>query len=465
MHSVNYENILEPRLNKRGQDLAKVLLRIPSCSIQKISSTRAEQIGYYRFLNNSSVTEEKLLEEQTRRCTLASIGKVILCLSDTTELNFNSHSKRLKPNTGLGFTNNLEKDFGFLAHLSIAIDAKSNFPYGVSDLQLWHRESKQNKQGKAKAKLPIIEKESNKWVKGYTKSKSILKNASHVVYIQDREADVYEQLLNFSASKNEYFIIRCCRNRAAEDSQLIDAKLDAANSIGNYELQLTGEGNAKQGKRKVTMEVRVIKTRIKCPTDKGKSSGLQSLTEEITIIETRQVDVKNGDTPIVWKLLTSCKVNDLGDALQVIEWYTARWIIEELFKIVKKENYDLESSELENGMALRKFFTKLVDSAIKIFQIQIAYNIEEGESLESISSYSKEEFKCLEKVLTTLEGKTDKQKNPHKKKSIKWIIWIFARLGGWKGYASQRKAGITTIIEGMNKFNTIMNGWELYDST
>ena len=35
---------------------------------------------------------------------------------------------------------------------------------------------------------------------------------------------------------------------------------------------------------------------------------------------------------------------------------------------------------------------------------------------------------------STLEGKTDKQKNPHQEASLDWFAWIVTRLGGWSGY-------------------------------
>jgi len=36
---------------------------------------------------------------------------------------------------------------------------------------------------------------------------------------------------------------------------------------------------------------------------------------------------------------------------------------------------------------------------------------------------------------------------------------IIARLGGWKGYRSQRNPGPITIKRGMDNFTQIFNGW------
>ncbi|MNR32748.1 hypothetical protein D3C85_1503620 [compost metagenome] len=47
-------------------------------------------------------------------------------------------------------------------------------------------------------------------------------------------------------------------------------------------------------------------------------------------------------------------------------------------------------------------------------------------------------------------------------KDLKRYVWAIARLGGWKGYASERKPGITTFWIGVQKFTSIMQGWQLF---
>jgi hypothetical protein len=58
-----------------------------------------------------------------------------------------------------------------------------------------------------------------------------------------------------------------------------------------------------------------------------------------------------------------------------------------------------------------------------------------------------------------LEGKTEKQKNPFPINSLRYTTWIIARLGGWKGYASERKPGITTLWIGLEKFYDVFDGF------
>ena len=45
-----------------------------------------------------------------------------------------------------------------------------------------------------------------------------------------------------------------------------------------------------------------------------------------------------------------------------------------------------------------------------------------------------EDQPLLEAFCATLEGKTERQKNPHPKGSLAYAAWVAARLGGWTGY-------------------------------
>jgi hypothetical protein len=64
-----------------------------------------------------------------------------------------------------------------------------------------------------------------------------------------------------------------------------------------------------------------------------------------------------------------------------------------------------------------------------------------------------------ERVCQSLEGKTQKQKNPHSKGSLAYATWVFARLGGWTGYYG--KPGPIVMLRGLTQFHAIKHGWSL----
>ena len=69
----------------------------------------------------------------------------------------------------------------------------------------------------------------------------------------------------------------------------------------------------------------------------------------------------------------------------------------------------------------------------------------------------------MEMLIKKYEGKTEKQKNPHKMKTLAWCSWLIARLGGWKGYEkSEGPPGPTTFREGLSQFKAMFEGWSLF---
>ena len=97
--------------------------------------------------------------------------------------------------------------------------------------------------------------------------------------------------------------------------------------------------------------------------------------------------------------------------------------------------------------------------ALRTMQLTLA---REGNTTRPASdTFTKEEQDFLEHLQPELEGKTDKQKNPHEKRTLAWSSWIIARLGGWKGYSSERKPGPITMLHGLQRFSSMQQGWLL----
>jgi hypothetical protein len=59
-------------------------------------------------------------------------------------------------------------------------------------------------------------------------------------------------------------------------------------------------------------------------------------------------------------------------------------------------------------------------------------------------------------VSARLEGKTERQRNPHPKGSLAFAAWVIARLGGWTGYYG--KPGPKVMRIGLADFRAIKYG-------
>jgi hypothetical protein len=302
--------------------------------------------------------------------------------------------------------------------------------------------------------LPIEQKESYKWIEVSKNTKSALSGvAAGVVIVQDREGDIYEQFAVIPDEQTD-LLIRARTNRTLKDKAKLFSCLSGSEIKGSYELIVNAKQNRK--KRRAQIEIRYKEIEI-CKTDAASKGAAASV--KLTLIEAKEVGY-TGTDKICWRLLTTIAVDDAQTAKACIEWYSWRWTVEEVFKILKKEGYDIEASELEYASSVRKMCLLIMEVIIKLFLMRLAY-AEPEVTLSADTCFTKEEQEFLEHQIIVLEGKTEKQKNPYKTKDLKRYVWVIARLGGWKGYESKRHPGITTLWTGLKYFKASLQGWEI----
>lgn len=129
-----------------------------------------------------------------------------------------------------------------------------------------------------------------------------------------------------------------------------------------------------------------------------------------------------------WKLLTTHSINDVCDAIKIVNWYSSRWYIEQVFRLLKSEGFGIEDAQLETGWALRKLLLMKLSSLLKILQMNIAYSdAEEGQPIEEV--FTEAEIKVLVHLNKTLQGKTIKTQNRNNPRKTEWATWVVGRLG------------------------------------
>ena len=460
MISANYKYILkDPRLGSRGLELNNGLFVNSIHSIQQIASSRAQQVAFYRFLNNDKVTEDALIEELSDRCNKLCKDKVVLAIQDTTEINLSSHKNRIDKTSGIGDLADGKNGLGFMIHPSLVVDANTCFPIGFSHIKVWNRDiDMADKHERDYKSLPIEEKESNKWPQTSQETKDNLKDAKAIIIVQDREGDIYEQFVQVPDEKT-FLLIRSKNDRRIQGNEKLWDALSNARVMGHYEVEVESDHRRKTSARTAIVEVRCVKETILRPKNHINKELPRSI--ELYAIEAKEVNTKV-ESPIHWRIVTTWPVQDFTGCKCVLQWYTWRWLIEELFRTLKKEGYNIEASELENPWAIRKLAIMIMDVIIKLMQMRIVYNEPEGEPSPPIGTvFSEEEQQCLREITKKYEGKTLKLKNPYAVDTLKWAVWSIARLGGWKGYNSQRPPGMTTLQIGLGKFYDIYDGYEL----
>jgi Transposase DDE domain len=426
-------------------------------NIRQISKNWSEQIAYYRFLENENVTISELVRSLSDHCEQQVEGRHVLALSDTSEVNLQSHSGRLKPE-GLGVVGN-NKNVGFFIHPTLVLDAESGFPLGLSNVQFWTRDvSRPNKKQRKYQDLPIEKKESYKWLASAERSQRCFRvgEAKLVTHIGDREADIYEEWATVPNENNHVLVRVRFDRRLLEPSESLYSKLAKQPCEGTYRMTVTAEPRIGRTAREAVMTVRFTQVRIQRP--KNLKTGDYPPTLSLYAVEVEEVNPPEGQEAVHWRLMTTHEVISIEQALPIVQWYRCRWRIEQLFATLKLAGLNIEATQLESVEAIQRLTVLALSVAVRTLQmVEGCENVD----LSASVTFSHEQQDCLIEIEPTLQGKTKKQQNPYPRASLPWAIWIIARLGGASGYSSQGLPGMPTLVKGLRRFESIFEGWNL----
>jgi hypothetical protein len=338
------------------------------------------------------------------------------------------------------------------------VDAETGFPLGLSNVQLWTRAPQRpGNRDKDYPKLPIEEKESYKWIASVERSRRCFEagGARLVTHIGDREADLYEGWANIP-DRYTHVLVRVHQDRRLwGQTQSLYESLSAQPCEGTYTVQVRADPRRKQTAREALLSVSRATVAIQRPAKLNANDYPPSI--QLYAVEAQEVNPPPGQPPIHWRLMTTHCVVCLEQALQVIQWYCWRWWIEQLFATLKQVGLDIESTQLESVSAIQRLTVLGLSVAVKTLQLVQG---RDNANLSAAVVFSEDQQQCLEQLTPTLQGQTQKQQNPYPKASLAWSSWLIARLGGWSGYRSQKPPGMSTIVQGLRRFEAMFIGWK-----
>lgn len=423
-----------------------------SVCLRRLASGRAQEVKFGRWLANDKVTPAQLLANAYIRTGAAAAGRHVLAIQDTSELNYQAHARRV---SGLGTVGN-GSDVGMFVHPLLAVDAADGACLGLAYLHQWIRTQKADPDYQ---RLPIEQKESYRWLEVAQAGKQCLSEAALVTVVADRESDIYEEWVRLPDART-HLLTRACRDRILATGGKLYAWLDAQPVQGHYSFEVPARAG-KRSAHRARLSVRFGRIAIKRPNNCSDSRTPKQI--ELSVIEVKELpdSVIGDEEQIHWRLLSTHPITCFEDALRCVGWYRQRWHIEQLFRTLKKQGLKIESSQVETAEGLSKLACLAVQAAVRILQLTLARD--GGNDSPASNVFDPQEVKILQRILPTLEGKTQKQKNPHQPGSLAQAAWVVARLGGWKGYASEAKPGPITMRHGLQRLDAICLGWNLVD--
>lgn len=298
----------DQRLNRRAIKLAQAFANQPQASIPSASGGWAETQAAYRFFASERVDWQDMLAPHWQ-CTQARMAEhpVVLCIQDTTELNFNGQQT-----VGLGRLS-YEAQRGMYLHPTYAVTPDRE-PLGVIDAWMWARAEKGSE-----AAPP----EGRRWLEGYERvaEEAACLTTTRLVYMADREGDILE-LMQRARELGEPadWLIRSQHNRRLPDGGKLWDVVAAETPVG--EIRFTLRARAGRATRPVRQTVWARRMTL--------AEGLT-----VTCILAREESPPPDVQPVQWRLLTNRKELDFDAVVERIEWYRARWEIEMLFHVLK----------------------------------------------------------------------------------------------------------------------------------
>jgi hypothetical protein len=404
---------------------------------------------FTRFLRNGAVTAAEMARHAGALTAQRVAGREVVAIQDTSELVLGGRRAQA---AGYGVVGKGGATRGLVLHPTLAVEAGSGALLGLVSLQVWNRTSGERAPRRERA---TADKESQRWLDGAAQAGEVLAQAASITVVSDRESDFYELFAQRPA--NVQLIVRACQNRRIAHEAgggLLFSFIDGLPAQGQFVATIPAAPGRKA--RSATLALRFAPVSLRKPRH-GADPALPE-TVAVTVVDVRETSTPpEGSEPIHWRLLTTHAVATLGPARRVLELYRSRWIIEEFFRTLKTAGFDIEAADIGEVQAMINFAAAATIAAVTVKQLVQA---RDGDTDQRLSdAFDPDDQPVLEAVSATLEGKTERQRNPHPKGSLAFAAWVIARLGGWTGYYG--KPGPKVMRRGLQDFRAIKYGANL----
>jgi hypothetical protein len=424
----------DARLEARAVVLAEQMGQRPGASIPQACGDWAQTQAAYRFLANEDTSGQALLQAHAQASLKRMAAQaVVLCLQDTTELEFDGQSAQ-----GLGRLN-YEARRGLYVHPTYAVTPQRE-PLGLVNAWNWARV--------AKGQDGQID-EGVRWVESYAHLVGLAEGLgqTRLVCVGDRESDT---MALFERGQGSGWavdvLVRAQHDRVLPGKQAgkLWSKVMGGESLGTVEFEMPAGRGRKA--RVVQQELRAQRVVLKAAgPDKAGEPGRPAI--EMTCVIASEVNVPVGAKPVIWRLLSNRAVETLEQAAELVEWYRARWEIELLF-LVLKEGCRVERLQLGHVDRL--------ETALAMYLI-IAWRINRlmrlGRQLPELPA---ELF--FEDIEWQAAFILNRKKPPKEPPKLNTVVRLIAQLGGFLARKGDGEPGAKTLWLGMREINTFVRG-------
>ncbi len=463
-------DLADKRLDKRVALILSALGQHPTASIPAACGGLAETTAAYRFFNNERVTPQRVLQPHYDRTKQRiAENQVVLMVQDTTELDLTRPQKQVD---GAGPMDGSSRRGGFL-HLMEAFTPDGT-PLGAVWADMWTRPdeevplSQEDKQRQRKV-TPIEEKESYRWLEGLRQARAVAEESptTTCVCVADSEADIYEVMAEWRGMEHQVqWLIRASADRslletteAQEQTAHLRATVMAAPVLFTQRITVRGRtpktGCETRGRRQPrtdrNAEVEVRATTVTLRPPRRPDRRLLPVTVNVVLV--RELNPPTGDEPVEWILVTTLPISTVEDVRTIIQYYTVRWMIEVLFRILK------------SGCRVERRRFEHIDRVLPCLAIYVIVGwrtlmvCRMGRSCPEIDCeaiFEPEEWKAVYMVVK-------RQSPPKQPPRLGEMIRLIGQLGGWVNRPNRKDLpGPQTIWLGLQRMHDFTSAWLVF---
>lgn len=436
----------DARRTRRAVAVGAAMAAHPAGSIPDQMGEWKDMKAAYRLFAEEDVTFEALTAPHREATLEAARGRErVLMIQDSTELDYTDHRRA----SGLGPVGD-GRGRGMMLQTVLAVDPAAGQRGSAAVLGLGHQApwyQRSVPKGETRKQRQALQVKARQWIKA-VEAIGQPPEGSRWIHVADREADNFD-FFEACQTTGTGFVVRAAQDRraalghtAGEAEGYVKTLARSLPPLGTRRLKVRARPNREPG----WMELSVSASAITVFAPRLKGGDAQPV--RCWVVRVWDPASLGGPEPVEWILLTSEPVEGLEDALQVAEWYSLRWLVEEYHKCLKT-GCRVEARQLEEAARLERALGVLAVVAVRLLQLKqqtrltpdrLAQECVPAEHLRVLALYHRRQAETM----TVYE------------------FWrLTARLGGFVARKSDGEPGWQTLWRGWQKLDLMTLGASL----
>jgi hypothetical protein len=447
------------RRAQRVVRLAAAMATNPAASLPQQMGSEGQAHAAYRFLQTPQISYEQLIEPHVRQTRAAmSQQRRVLLIQDTTEVDYQPHPTT----TGLGPIGN-GSHHGYLLQTVLAVEPDSRQVLGIAQQEPFLRqpappgETKWQREQRA-------ERESQVWLRSVRAIGSPPPEVQWI-HVGDRASDMFP-FLRTCQEEGCDFVVRASSDRcvdllveqaeqpvARRSHHKADATHPAAQHLfevaaswpvqGERDLELEATKTSKA--RTAHLAISFGRVRLLPPRQQEKSDLRPMVVYVVRVWEPAPPEGVEG---LRWLLLTSVPVQAAEQAWERVDWYRARWLVEDYHQGLKT-GCRIQERQLQSYEGLRRLLGFLAPLAVRLLQLRAASRQDPQQPVEQVLPAE------LVAVVAAKMGL------PRTGLTAQQCWYAIARLGGYLARKGDGPPGWKTLWRGWLQVQTLLEGVHL----